>query len=366
MKKIITALGNNMLNDALKRTGKYELVTKDILYKEGILEVLEEISNIDTIIISELLEGDITFENLIEEILLTKEDIEIIVFVDSKREEIQNFLFKNGIYKIYENNEIELERFIDSLQENNNEKVEELQHEIIRMGKMINKSKIDNLNLEATGKIIAITGTYNSGKSSITCLLEKEYAKQGKKTLVIDFDIFNSSIHVLLDIPKYNKGVTATNIEEQIVHIRRNEDVLCSIDLLFSDKNTIDFVNLEQILQDLKVEYDIILIDTSSNYEYKYLSRILNNADSIVYLVVPSKVELKKSINLLEIFLKDFHISVKQFQIILNKINCTSLSKEVIKDNLKGIPITGTVKYDENIENDILNKRKNELIIKEK
>ena len=182
MKKIITALGNSKLNDELRKTEKYEVVTKDIFYKEGILEVLEEFPNVDTIIISELLEGEISFEILIEEIINIKRDIDIIVFVEKKTPELQSFLFKNGIYKIYENNEIELERFIDSLQDKVNLQVEEFK---IRKEEVINRSYLGNINFEATGKVIAITGSYNSGKSSITCILAKEYAKQGKKTLIV-------------------------------------------------------------------------------------------------------------------------------------------------------------------------------------
>ena len=356
MKKIITALGNNRLNKALQNTGIYEIVTKDIYYKEGILEALEEFSNIDMIIISELLEGEISFENLIEEIIRIKESIDIIVFVESKTTELQSFLFKNGIYKIYENNEIELDKFIDSLQYKSGEEVKEKKY---YTQTVIEKSK----NFEATGKIIVIAGSYNSGKSSITCLLAKEYTKQDKRTLIIDFDIFNSSINFLLGVQKYNQGAVALNLQEQIIHINKKEDALCSIDLLFSNQNTVDYMNLEQILQDFKVEYDIILIDTTSNHKYKYLSRILNNADSIVYLSVPSKIELKKSINLLEIFLEDFKIDVKKFEIILNKVNAASLSKEIVGKALREIPITGIVKYDENIEKNIINKKQSQSIL---
>ena len=224
---------------------------------------------------------------------------------------------------------------------------------------VIEKSK----NFEATGKIIVIAGSYNSGKSSITCLLAKEYTKQDKRTLIIDFDIFNSSINSLLGVQKYNQGAVALNLQEQIIHINKKEDALCSIDLLFSNQNTVDYMNLEQILQDFKVEYDIILIDTTSNHKYKYLSRILNNADSIVYLSVPSKIELKKSINLLEIFLEDFKIDVKKFEIILNKVNAASLSKEIVRKALREIPITGIVKYDENIEKNIINKKQSQSIL---
>ena len=238
---------------------------------------------------------------------------------------INNYIILFLFYKIYENNEIELKRFIDSLQDKVNLQVEEFK---IRKEEVINRSYLGNINFEATGKVIAITGSYNSGKSSITCILAKEYAKQGKKTLIIDFDIFNSSINYFFGVQKYNKGAVAFNLREQIVHISDKEDVLCSIDLLFSNNNTVDYMNLEELLNDFKIDYDIILIDNTSNYEYKYLSRILNSADTIFYLVVPTKIELKKSMNLLEVFIEDFKVNLK------NKVND---HEQIILRNTEGV-----------------------------
>lgn len=69
MKKIITAIGNNMLNEKLKELGKYEIVGNDISYKEGVIEFLEEKGDIDVLIISELLYGDLDFKEMISKII---------------------------------------------------------------------------------------------------------------------------------------------------------------------------------------------------------------------------------------------------------------------------------------------------------
>lgn len=80
MKKIITAMGNNRLAEEINKTGMFELVTRDIPYKEGILELLNEIPKIDIIIVSEILEGQIEFKELIKKILQKNAKIEMIVF----------------------------------------------------------------------------------------------------------------------------------------------------------------------------------------------------------------------------------------------------------------------------------------------
>ena len=115
--------------------------------------------------------------------------------------------------------------------------------------------------------------------------------------------------------------------------------------------------HLEELLNDFKIDYDIILIDNTSNYEYKYLSRILNSADTIFYLVVPTKIELKKSMNLLEVFIEDFKVNLKKFEIVLNKVNSASLNKELLYKALREIPITRSIEYDENIEKNIMNNK---------
>ena len=47
MKKIITAINNPQLNEELKKEKNFEIIGKDIQYKEAILEILEENDFID-------------------------------------------------------------------------------------------------------------------------------------------------------------------------------------------------------------------------------------------------------------------------------------------------------------------------------
>ena len=55
MKKIITALGNKELNEELKKQKKFQIISNDIPYQEGVLEILEKEKNIEFLILSELL-----------------------------------------------------------------------------------------------------------------------------------------------------------------------------------------------------------------------------------------------------------------------------------------------------------------------
>lgn len=167
MKKVITAIGNNILNKKLKQNENIMVVGEDIPYKEGVLEVLKEYTDIDCLILSQLLDGEIQFNILIEEILKIKRNIEIIVFVEKEDLRIRSFLYNKGIYKIYTNNELEIEEFERIILDGVNENTEALAEEIKKLKKIIEEQRINMGDKNKNGKITAITGVYGSRKEYI-------------------------------------------------------------------------------------------------------------------------------------------------------------------------------------------------------
>lgn len=67
IEKIITAINNPIINEKLKKE-KIEVIGKDIQYKEGILEILENNKEINFILINENLPGEIKNDELINKI----------------------------------------------------------------------------------------------------------------------------------------------------------------------------------------------------------------------------------------------------------------------------------------------------------
>ena len=84
MKKIITAINNPKLNEELKKEKNFEVIGKDIQYKEAILELLEQNNKIDLIILSEEIPGEIKLEKLIEKIKMINEKIKIIFILEKE------------------------------------------------------------------------------------------------------------------------------------------------------------------------------------------------------------------------------------------------------------------------------------------
>ena len=76
---ILTAIKEEEIEKEIKKINKINIVNKNIEYKEGILEVLEKNKNINYIIISEILPGEIEFNKLLEKIKVINNKIKIII-----------------------------------------------------------------------------------------------------------------------------------------------------------------------------------------------------------------------------------------------------------------------------------------------
>lgn len=138
MKKIITALNYPELNKELQKEKDVKIENKDIIYKEGILEILEIKKEIDIIIINYDLPGNITIENLIQKIKKINSKIELIFILETKNPEKEKILKKNEITNIYYNDEIDTKKLVKIIQEKN---TKELEEEIIKLKKIIQERK---------------------------------------------------------------------------------------------------------------------------------------------------------------------------------------------------------------------------------
>ena len=119
MKKIITAIGNENLNNILKKDNNIKIVINDIQYKEGIIEILEENPDIDFIILNNLIQGEISTEELVNKIIKINKKIKIILILEKYEELTENSLYNLGIYKIIYNNKISVQELLKIINENN-------------------------------------------------------------------------------------------------------------------------------------------------------------------------------------------------------------------------------------------------------
>ena len=152
MKKIITAIGNENINNELKKEKDIEIIINDIQYKEGIIEILEKYQNIDYIILKASLQGDISIEELIKQINTINKNIKIIIISENNLKSLEEFLNKKIIYKIIYNNkneEIKLQKIIEAI--NDTENTNNNYNSIIKKERQTksqnNKNRIKNIQL---------------------------------------------------------------------------------------------------------------------------------------------------------------------------------------------------------------------------
>ena len=143
MKKVITALLNENVNEKLQQYEEINVFVKDIQYQEGILEVLQIQKEIDFIILSEFLPGQYNIKQLIEEIKKLKNDIKIILILEKENKELENFLLSKGNIFIYYNNKIEIKDIAEKIIQKKQK--EDLEKEIEEIKKLIcEKEQKDN------------------------------------------------------------------------------------------------------------------------------------------------------------------------------------------------------------------------------
>lgn len=379
MKRIITAIGSQELNRILTQSNSYEIISNDIQYQEALIEILEKRKDVNILILSELLAGDMNITEFVVCIKKIVPTIQIILFLEKENQELRNCLISKGVFKIYINNELsinEIIKIINNIDSNINEEITE---EIERLKEIIiknnlEKEKNNKINIEKIknkfiknkekieAKTICISGTYESGKSIICACLGIYLKNENIKTVIIDFDIFNSSINTIFGVKKYPKNSKNNNVENLIIKINKNLDLICAVDLLFNNENKIENEKVKKFFNKLKGMYDVILIDTSSETYLKYTKLILNNSDKIIFLVEPNILEIKKAKNLINIYVNEWNVTKEKLNVVVNKVNINSIEENILKNIFSETKIIGRIYFD-NKYNLIINKNINEIYL---
>ena len=344
MDKLITALDNKYINKKLRELNKYEIKYDDILYQEGIFEILEK-EEIDIILLSEILKGPYNIKELINKIKEKNNKIEIIIILEKKNEELENFLKEKNINNYFYNNQLLIEDFknkkIISKKINNNN-IEEIKNNILKNKNKINiKNNIYNLknNCEKLLKnknnkkyIFSFCGN-DSFEKSIFILFFSLILKN-KKILNIDLDFLNSNINTLFGVEKFpNKN--NLKLKNNIIKINNNIDYLSGLEEII--KNNYEEIILK--INKLKNNYDYIFINLSSITNLKLTKKILEKSDYNICIFNNKENDIIFNNNLLKIYNNEWGIKKEKFICFFNTENNNDLilflKNYQIKNNLK-------------------------------
>ena len=324
MKNIITALANPELNEILKQQNEICVQYNDIQYQEGVIEILKENHKIDILILSEILPGKFEIQNFILEIKKYKNNLEIIIFLENKKQELEIFLNNQGIYNIYYNNQIDSEELIKQI--NKKEKNKEI-------------DLIKNI-IKKENKIITICGASGTGKSLFAINLA--ITIKDKKILIIDLDILNNCIHTILGIKRKNNN-GKINLENLIINYNKNIDIISMFELI--ENQLIDKNNIKEFFNKIQFNYDYIIIDTSLECFWKENRKIMETSYANIFLVEANLLEIKKAKRILEIYDREWNIKKDKIKIVFNKYNINSINKKLLKKLFFEYKVLGKINF---------------------
>jgi len=198
------------------------------------------------------------------------------------------------------------------------------------------------------------------------------YKKQ--KTLLIDFDILNNNLHTILGVKKYpiqieeyknNIDKFENNIIDKfIIKINKKIDLLSGTDLLFGTKEKIDFIKIEKLLNYLKEKYHKIIIDTSSECFFDFTKSIIKISNKNIFITETNILEIKKSKELLNIYINEWKIDKNKFNILFNKYDKDCISISLLKSIFSEFNIIGTLNYNSRYNRLINKNMKNNFFYK--
>ena len=301
--KVLTAIGNENLNNILKEQDEFEILENDIFYKEGILEFLEKNNDVDILILYENLAGEINIINLINKIKIINNEINIFFILENKNEELENLLKKENIKNIFYINEININDFIEKIKNtkiNNNEKLIE---EINLLKNIINKKdeeliKYKNSNFE-NKKLVILIGEENVGKTTILNNLKNIYWREDifefKEMNMNDYlEIKNETYKIIFVLErKIDKIKFCKKIINELIF--KNKISPEKINIIFNkiDNYSINKNISKSILKNINVigniklnKYPDYLVNEKNNYKkenkelIKYFSKIIKKINA--------------------------------------------------------------------------------------
>ena len=303
MNEIITAIAEENI---LKKIMKNKTINnKNILYKEAILEILKKNKNIDIIIISEKIPGDIDFIKLIKQIQKMIPKIEIMVILSNKKREEE--LIKLKIENIYYNHIISIYKLTKEIKEKNKFI---LPTEENKKTKIINiiKNKIKKyIKLPNKNNVICIYGKDKIDKKIIELIIIKKLINKNKRVVFFDLKINNKNTNN--SFKKIVKRKTINNkyylkvnykIKEKIIN-RKIKRITNINNILNKKNNLIKIKILKEIIKKYELNNYYIIINI--NYDYKKIKiNKINTKNKYINIIIlennfKNLLELNRNIN---------------------------------------------------------------------
>ena len=336
--KIITAIGNQEISKKIKENGIADIINTDIQYQEAVIEIIEKNKDINLLILSSILPGELNIYEFINIIKYKNPNLEIIIILEKENEKLEKFIVGKGINNIYYNNKITFNEILEKINEIKNKniinnKINKLEEIILEKNKkkylnkvknkinyLKNKNKI-NKNKIKNKKIITIIGAPKVGKSIFSIILSLNI--KNKKILLIDFNIEKNDIKKIIG----KKIKNQKNIKHNINKWKKNIHFFTiSKDDYY--KNILEEeIKIENFLEELLEIYDYIIIDIGDIDKNK---RVIEKSEKIIILVEANLLGISETRTILEKIVNKQKNQKDKIKIIFNKQTITSIKRCIL------------------------------------
>ncbi|HVB23077.1 MAG TPA: septum site-determining protein MinD [Ktedonobacteraceae bacterium] len=220
-------------------------------------------------------------------------------------------------------------------------------------------------------RVITITsGKGGVGKTTTTANLGTALAMQGKKVVVVDSDIGLRNLDAMLglenrivyDLVDVVEG--QCRLRQALIKDKRLPDLYLLPAAQTRDKNAVNSVQMEQLCQQLRKEFDFVIIDSPAGIEQGFRNAIVG-ADEIIIVANPEMASVRDAdriIGLVEAADKP------EPRLILNRLRADMVRRGDMMDvadvlEVLGIDLLGIIPEDEMI---IITTNKGEPAVYEK
>ncbi len=358
MKKILIAMGNNVLIEKIKRCGKYIVHNYDIDTKEDVIEYLKKYE-VDVLITKDFLNGKMSKEEYIREMRCKNSRMKIILCVEDIDEIYRGFLFSQNIFDVIEGSEASFSDIFNMIDSVTNTIVLKNNHSIVK--EEVNKnSKLNVL----TKQKICVFGTSGAGKSYIASVLAQITSRKLKlNTLLVDMDVQNAAIDIYNNLnssgnnlqyvmEEIDRGSFNLQMLNEIISKEKRKNGKLSFITnnmgIYECQNKLSEEYYSKLYSETENEYDILILDMPSAPFLDVVPYSLTKADRIFFVINPNFISIRQATKYLDLLTNIWKIPKEKICIVVNRVKKESLSLKQVSAILSGYDIC--LKVDEDVK----------------